>query len=138
MAIHELIEARLSYSVIGAFFEVYNRLGPGFLESIYARALEIELTTRGHHVAREVLFSVFYKGHVLGFQRLDMVVDHKVVVETKSTLELHPVTSRQVGGYLQASKLQLALLLHFGPLAKFYRIVRRDRPHDVDNSFRSD
>ncbi len=84
MTNHELIEEALTYSVIGAFFEVYNELGFGFLEHLYVLALERELIARGHPVRREVWVEVMYKGNVLGRQRLDMVVDDKLVIEAKS------------------------------------------------------
>jgi GxxExxY protein len=108
--------------VIGAFFDVYNTLGFGFLEHIYVMALERELLLRGHRVAREVEVHVAYKGDVLGVQRIDMVVDEKLIVETKSTLELHKAAQRQVFNYLPATKLEIGLLLHFGPEPRFYRL----------------
>jgi GxxExxY protein len=115
MARHELIEERLTGSVIGAFFDVYNTLGYGFLEHVYVMALERELIERKHRVAREVAVPVLYKGHVLAEQRLDMIVDGKLVVETKSTQELHKGANRQVYNYLKATNLEVGLLLHFGP-----------------------
>jgi GxxExxY protein len=113
--------------VIGAFYEVYNALGFGFLEHLYVMALETELRERGHAVAREVGVPVFYKGRELGYQRLDMIVDEKLVVETKSTFELHKAAQRQLRSYLQATKLEVGLLLHFGPEARFYRVVSSNR-----------
>jgi GxxExxY protein len=65
----------------------------------------------------------FYKGHELGYQRLDMIIDDKVVVEVKSTYELHKAAPRQIRSYLQATKLEVGLLLHFGPEAKYVRVV---------------
>jgi GxxExxY protein len=118
----ELIERELTGSVIGAFFDVYNTLGFGFLEHIYVMALERELLARGHQVAREVSVHVAYKGQVLGVQRVDMIVDDKLVVETKSTLELAKPAQRQVFNYLRATKLEVGLLLHFGPEPRFYRL----------------
>ena len=56
-----LVEEKLTHSIIGAFFEVYNALGYGFLEHIYVTALERELLARGHIVAREVGVRVAYK-----------------------------------------------------------------------------
>lgn len=117
--------AGLAHSVIGAFFDVYNALGFGFLERLYKMALERELLTRGHHVARELWIEVQYKGETLGKQRIDMVVDDRMVIETKSTFELHKAAPRQVYNYLRATNLRVGLLLHFGPDPKFYRIVRR-------------
>ena len=75
----DLIEEDRTRSIIGAFFEVYNTLGFGFLESLYAAALVIELRSRGHRVEREVGVRVTYKGHVLGHQRVDLIVDGKVI-----------------------------------------------------------
>jgi len=116
---------RLYYSVIGAFFEDYNALGCGLFEHLYMAALEIELIARGHRVRREVPVSVFYKGHDLGVQRLDMLVDDTLVVEGKSTEVLTRGASRQVYNYLGATRLQHGLLLHFGSEARFFRYGRR-------------
>jgi len=119
-----IIDEELTHSVIGAFFEVYNTLGFGFLETIYVMALERELMARGHHVAREFAVRINYKGHELGYQRLDLVVDDRLIVETKSTDKLHPQALRQLYNYLKATNLQVGLLLHFGPSgAKFYRQI---------------
>ena len=125
MAKRPLIEEALSHSVIGAFFDVYNALGFGFLERLYVMALERELLARGHHVAREFWIDVKYKNEVLGKQRIDMIVDDRLIVETKSTVDLHQAAPRQVYNYLRATNLQVGLLLHFGADPKFYRIVRR-------------
>ena len=123
MTENSLIEEALTYSVIGAFFEVYNTLGFGFLEHLYILALEQELIARGHRVRREVWVEVTYKGKLLGRQRLDMIVDDKLIVELKSTYELRKEDIRRLYSYLHATKLEVALLLHFGPEAKFYRLV---------------
>ena len=127
MAVGELIEERLTHSVIGAFFDVYNTLGFGFLEHVYVMALERELLERGHRVAREVYVPVFYKGALLATQRIDMIVDDRLVVETKSTRALHKDATRQLYNYLRATKLEVGLLLHFGPEAKFYRLISRNK-----------
>lgn len=127
MAHGELIEDRRTYSVIGAFYEVYRQLGFGLLESLYAKALEIELRERGHLVGREVYFPVMYKGHLLGRQRLDMLVDEVLIVETKATVALSKADSYQVHNYLKAANLPVALLLHFGPEPRPHRFTPRGR-----------
>jgi GxxExxY protein len=121
-----LIEEPLTHSVIGAFYEVYRELGFGFLEHVYVVALERELRARGHRVGLQVSVPVRYKDEVLGIQRLDMLVDGKLVVEVKSTLELHTVWERQLINYLKGTTLELGLLLHFGPEPKFIRKVFRN------------
>jgi GxxExxY protein len=127
MARKELIEEQLTSSVIGAFYEVYNTLGFGFLEHIYKMALERELIVRGHRVAREVSVVVEYKGQELTSQRLDMMVDERLVIETKATVELHKAAPRQLYNYLKSTNLAVGLLLHFGPKPAFYRIICEEK-----------
>ena len=122
--IDNLIEHEITHEIIGAFYDTYNALGFGFLEHVYALALERELTARGRTVRREVSVPVMYKGELLTTQRLDMIVDDKVVVEIKSTHTLPQTAHRQLLNYLRATALEVALLLHFGPDARFYRIVQ--------------
>ena len=136
MARHDLIEETLTRSVIGAFFEVYNHLGYGFLEHLYVMALERELLARGHQVARELCVRVMYKGQELGVQRLDMVLDEKLVVETKASADLHKSATRQVYNYLHATNLEVGLLLHFGPKPRFHRVICRNT--DAIRSIRHD
>ena len=124
MAAESLLEHEITESIIGAFYHVYNRLGFGFLESVYALALERELRARGHRVDRECAVTIFYEGEPLTVVRLDMVVDTKVIVENKSTAVLPSFTQRQVFNYLRASSIEVGLILHFGPDARFYRLVR--------------
>lgn len=110
-----LVEEELTYSVIGAAFEVYNTLGYGFLEHVYVKALERELRDRGHAVSREYAAMIFYKGEELTSQRLDMVVDQKLIVEAKATERLAHEAPRQLFNYLRATSFEVGLLLHFGP-----------------------
>jgi GxxExxY protein len=126
----ELIEEDLTYAVIGAFYEVYNELGYGFAERIYMDALELELRARGRGVRREVPIQVIFKGKVLARQRLDMVVDDKLVVEGKSTFDVHKSALRKVYNYLHATRLEVGLLLHFGPEARFYRLISSNKRED--------
>lgn len=118
-----LLEKESTNAIIGAFYEVYNSLGFGFLENVYSLALERELVARGRSVGREVSIPILYKGDFLTNHRADIVVDEKVIVEIKSTEVLPPFTRRQVTNYLRATRLEVALILHFGPEAKFQRIV---------------
>jgi len=103
----QLLHDTLTRSVIGAFYEVYDTLGHGYLESIHLAALERELRVRGHRVMRELSVHVMYKGEEIGMQRLDMVVDGVLVVEAKSTPTLHQSASRQRYNYLHATNLEV-------------------------------
>ncbi len=118
-----LIEEALTHSVIGAFYEVYNTLGFGFLEQVYLAAVERELASRGHHVARQCGVYVTYKGEQVATQRIDMIVDHRLVVEAKAAVRHHPAASRQLYNYLRGTNLEVGLLLHFGPEPAFFRLV---------------
>ena len=123
MPAQKLIEEQLTNSVIGAFYAVYNTLGFGFLEQVYMSALERELRARGHEVSREVWIPVRYKGEEISRQRIDMIIDQTLLIEAKSGQDLHKSASRQVYNYLRATRLEVGLLLHFGPEPCFYRLV---------------
>lgn len=118
-----MLEGPLTHSVIGAFYEVHSELGFGFREHNYALALERELVARGHRVEREVMVVVHFHGEPLASQALDMVVDQKLVLETKATEHLHPGARWQLFSYLCATNFELGLLLHFGREAKFHRVI---------------
>ncbi len=124
----ELPYESLTRSVIGAFFDVYNKLGFGHFEQVYSMALERELRKRRHRVGREFSVNVYYDGEILCTERLDMVVDEVLVVEIKSTYELHPAARRQLFSYLHATKLEVGLLLHFGPKPKVHREICDNEP----------
>ncbi len=124
----ELIEQALTESIIIAFFEVYNTMRYGFVEHLYSLAMERELQWRHHVVGREISVPVNYKDQYLGTQRIDMLVDNKVVVEMKSTVVLPPTAKRQLYNYLRATDLEVGLLLHFGPEPKFYRVIATNKP----------
>ena len=119
----KLIAAGLTHSIVGAFFAVYNYYGYGLVESVYAGALEYELVDRGHAVVRELAIDVDYKGRHVAWQRLDMVVDNRLILEIKATEKLPSFATRQLVNYLRVSPFRLGLLLHFGPEAKFHRFV---------------
>ena len=125
-----LLHADISAQAIAGFFEVYNTLGYGFAESVYAKALYLELTLRGLHVQREVSVDVYYKGHCAGKFRVDFLVDERVVIETKATRWLVEADRDQLLNCLRCSALEVGLLLHFGPRPKFYRVVATNKLAD--------
>ncbi|MGH7678547.1 MAG: GxxExxY protein [Gemmatimonadaceae bacterium] len=119
----KLIHAPISSGIIGCFYDVYNELGYGFREYIYARAMEIVLRERGFTVEREFPIKVFFRGQQIGFHRCDMLVDKLVIVEFKSTELLPEAPKTQTRNYLSAARLELGMLLHFGPKPNYYRIL---------------
>jgi GxxExxY protein len=118
-----LIEGPLTGSVIGAFYTVYSELGYGFVEKVYVLALDRELRKRGHIVRREVGLPICYFGEELCTYKCDMIVDDKLIIETKSGETLPPASQRQLRNYLKAARIEIGLLLHFGPEPKFYRQI---------------
>jgi GxxExxY protein len=120
-----IIEKELSHDIVGCFYAVHRELGYGFVEPIYVRALEIELRERGLRVDREYPIAVFFRGQQIGFHRIDMLVEQRVIVEIKSTERLAEAARRQLRSYVTAAGVDLGILLHFGPVPKFYREIRR-------------
>jgi GxxExxY protein len=115
------------HRVIGAAIEVHRHLGPGFLESIYFRALCVEFVERGIAFEKERTVEVVYKGRVLHGQRLDLLAESKVIVEVKAVSQLEEIHGSQVVSYLRATGLRAGLLMNFNASvmkAGIRRIVR--------------
>ena len=118
-----LIERALTGQIIGAFFDCYNEIGYGFLESFYRRALSAELRARGLEAREEAPVEVRYKGLGVGSFKLDLLVENRVIVEAKATSALGVADKRQLINYLRAANLEVGLLLHFGPEPRFERCI---------------
>lgn len=107
-------ENEISYIIRGAIYTLYNELGPGLLESVYCKALVIELREQDLIVETEVGVCAKYKGMDLGVGlRLDILVENKVIIEVKSVETLLPVHHKQAVTYLKTSGLKLAILVNF-------------------------
>lgn len=105
---------RIGYSIVGAAMEVHKRLGPGLLESLYQKAMEIELKERHHKVESEVQIPVYYRDKVIANElRVDLLVDEVVIIELKSVVEVHPVMHAQLLTYLKLTDLRLGYLINF-------------------------
>ncbi len=103
----------LTGKIIGGAIAVHRELGPGFLESIYERELEVELRKVGLKIEAQMLVPVFYGGECVGEHRLDLLVEEAVVVELKAIKALEDVHFAQVRSYLKACDLKHGLLLNF-------------------------
>jgi GxxExxY protein len=128
MTPNTLFERETTHHVIGAFYEVFNTLGYGFLENVYRDALALELNDRLRTVRKEVFVPVWYKRSLISRQRIDLIVDEKVVVEIKAAEILRQSAPEQLRNYLQATAFEVGLLLHFGPKPRFYRLVHTNKP----------
>ena len=118
-----MLEEKLTYEIIGAFFAVYNALGFGFVESVYKRALTHELQLRGISVETEVPIDVWYKGVRVGHFNADHVADKKVLIESKTGPAFTAADWNQTMNYLRSTTLEVALVLYFGRLGTYKRLV---------------
>ena len=113
--------------IIDAFYTVYNALGDGHFESVYVRALQVELDYRGIPSERESRLAVRYRDIVVGDFRVDLLVVETVIVEVKTAHKIVAEHERQVLGYLRASGLQVGLILNAGTLPSVRRMIRTRR-----------
>jgi GxxExxY protein len=122
MSIH-LMHADLTADVVKSFYTTYDELGFGHLEKVYCNALEIEFELNTIPFVREDPLEVFYKRRKAGHYRADFVVGSAVVVEVKATKTVTEDDRRQLLNCLRASKLEVGLLLHYGPSPQIHRLV---------------
>jgi GxxExxY protein len=107
-------EQELTEKIIGCAMKVHSVLGPGFLESVYAKALAHELRKAGIRVECEKLITVKYDGVVVGDFSADKLVAERVIVEEKAVQALVPAHEVQLVNYLTATGIEVGLLLNFG------------------------
>jgi len=119
----KLLHAELTERVIGIFYDVYNDLGYGFLESVYENGLSLALSEAGFNVARQKLVDVWYRGSKIGDFRADMVVNNTLLLELKTANVIDHSFEKQTQNYLKATSLEVALILNFGPAPQFRRLV---------------
>jgi GxxExxY protein len=114
---HALRVNEITGAIVNSAMKVHSLLGPGLLESAYQACLAHELRTRGLEVATEVPLPVVYEGHKLevGY-RIDLIVEHRVVVEVKSVEALHPIHQAQLLSYMRLSGIGVGLLINFNVL----------------------
>ena len=118
-----LLHSQLTEKIIGIFFDVYNELGPGFLEAVYRNAMCIELKKAGLSVEAEAPVNVMFRGEVVGEYRADILVNEVVVLELKTARAIDRVHQAQLMNYLRATKIEIGLLLNFGDKPEFKRLA---------------
>jgi GxxExxY protein len=117
------LHAGVTEKVLGVFFEVFNELGGGFLESVYQEALRIALVQAGLRVAVEMPVPGYFRGEIVGNFRADLIVNECVLLERKAISALDREHESQVLHYLRATSLEVGLLLNFGPRPQFKRFI---------------
>jgi len=109
--------------IIGVFYDVYNELGFGFLESVYRNSVQFALQEKGLNAETEVSVSVVFRGKNVGDFRADLIVNKCILLELKTADAIVAAHESQTLNYLRATSLELALILNFGPKPQIRRLL---------------
>ncbi|MFN2316366.1 MAG: GxxExxY protein [Gemmatimonadales bacterium] len=132
---HEELTGR----ILGCAMTVHRTLGPGFLESVYQRALSHELQKAGLRVESETAIVVKYDGVEVGVFSADLLVEGVILVENKALRALAPTHEVQLVNYLTATGIEVGLLLNFGAERLGYkRKYRTFQPKSPDPAPRAE
>ena len=123
MSTENLLYADVTEKIIGAAFTVHNTLGPGHSEKTYENALALKLRELGFLAEQQKAMSVFFQGTKVGEQIADILVEDKVVVETKAVHKLQNDFETKLLGCLKSTKYQVGLLINFSTKVEFKRLV---------------
>ena len=114
---------QLTEKIIGIFYDVYNELGYGFLESVHEESLLIAIKEAGLRVESQVCVPVWFRQHKVGDFKADVLVENTVMLELKSTRVLEPSHEAQLLHYLKSTDVEIGPLLNFGPRPQFRRLL---------------
>ena len=121
----------ITHKIIGCAYQVYNQLGFGFLESVYKKAIIIDLTKNNLKVEEEKPLKVYYDCQVVGNFYVDLFVEEAVIVELKSVQNLNKEHEIQLVNYLNSLRKEIGLLINFGPsgveVKRKYRKFRQNQ-----------
>ena len=116
---------QITRSVIGCAFAVINELGAGFLESVYEKALLLALRQEGLSAIAQHPVKVMFRGECVGDFYADLFVEEKVIVELKAVKAIAPEHQAQIINYLNATGIEVGLLINFGnPKLEYKRFTR--------------
>ena len=113
----------LTQKVIGVFFEVYNELGHGFLESVYQKSFELALSSKGLKVDRKIQIPVWFRGEKVGDFEADVLVENCLLLELKGVRTLDRAHEAQLLNYLRATDVEVGMLFNFGVKPEFKRLA---------------
>ena len=113
----------LTQQIIAVFFEVYNDLGHGFLESVYQQSLILALKEAGLTVHSPIEIPVWFRGQQVGQFEGDVLVNRCVLLELKAARTLDSSHKAQLLNYLRATEIEIGLLLNFGVKPEFKRLI---------------
>ncbi len=119
----DLKHFELTQKIIGIYYDVYNELGTGFLESVYQKSLALALESAGLTVCSRIDIPVWFRGHQVGQFEADLLVEKCVLLELKAARALGSAHQAQLMNYLRATEIEVGLLLNFGPKPEFKRVA---------------
>jgi len=122
----------LTEKIIGCAYRVYNRMGYGFLESVYQKCMMIELSKAGLHAESEKEIVVQYDDEIVGKFAADILVENTVIVELKSVGRIAKGHEVQLVNYLVATGKPVGLVLNFGPRNVDVKRKVKDLPPEAD------
>ncbi len=117
------IHSEVTDKIIKAFYNVYNKLGYGFLEKVYENGMMIELKRLGLDAERQKQLKVYYDEYEIGEYFADIIINNCVIVELKAAEAICPEHEAQLVNYLKATDIEVGLLLNFGKEPAFKRRV---------------
>ena len=120
---HGLKHENLTDRIIGIFFDVYNELGYGFLESVYERTMLVALQNAGLKAERQVAVPVWFRGMQIGDFQADLLLENTIFLELKAARTLDKAHEAQLLNYLKATEIELGLLFNFGHRPEFRRLL---------------
>jgi GxxExxY protein len=104
----------LTEKIIGCCFNVYNKLGFGYLESVYEKSLLIELRKADIYAETQKAIKVKYDNVIVGDFIADIIAEHEIVLELKSIRQLSKIHEMQLVNYLVSTGMDIGLLINFG------------------------
>jgi len=113
----------LTHNIIRVFYDVYNELGHGFLESVYQRSLAMALQASGLEARSRVKIPVWFRGQRVGQFEGDLLVNNLILLELKVARCLDLSHQSQLLNYLRATDIEVGLLLNFGVKPEFRRLL---------------
>lgn len=115
---------QVTKQIIGLAIKVHKTLGPGFVEKIYQRALYLEFKRNALQFEREKKISIYYNKALLGYEKVDFVIDNKVIVEVKCVHEINDIHKAQILSYLKAANTEIGLIINFAkPVIEVKRLI---------------
>jgi GxxExxY protein len=117
------LHSAITGKILEAYYNVYNKLGFGFLEKVYENAMMIELRSMGLECKQQQRIDVFYEGQTVGEYFSDIMVEDTIIVELKAAKTLIDKHEAQLVNYLRATNIEVGLLLNFGAKPQHRRRV---------------